>query len=121
MILNAVPRSALPVPGSPVSDLEAAVEGSLFTKKNGYNVVDLAVSMDAMASGVYSVHRYWQEDQSWKLEGPRGTSPTTFESTGETSIPIRISTPMLNAFLCVVREDDEAPSGEVVMLQEQLR
>lgn len=121
MILNAVKRSLLPAPGSAVEALTTAVAGSLFSKREGYNAVDLAVSMATMTTGTYSVCRYWQEDKSWKIEGPRGTSPTVFDATLALSIPIRISTPMINAYLCVVREEDEQPEDEVVMLQEQLR
>lgn len=96
----------LPVDGLPPSALEIAVPGALFVKAQGYNAVDLAIKTPTDDINV-AVFRYNQDFKGWRAEGPRGTTPTTFGAAFPDDIPIRISMPFVEEYLCIVTPDDQ--------------
>lgn len=116
--LPVVAASQVPAPGSAPEAVNGVVAGALFEKRTGYNCVEFAVSMTA-GTGDYLIYKYWQDDKSWKPEGPRGTTPSTFDTT--TTTPVRISMPMTARYLVLVRVQNLAPTDELAVLEEQNR
>jgi len=94
----------LPSDGSPPSAVNDVVDAALFTKRNGYNAVDLAIN--TAADHPFAIYRYNRDFEGWRIEGPRGTTPTKFGPSTANDIPIRISVPLIQEYLCVVTFDE---------------
>lgn len=124
MIREIVFVDDLPADGEPPSALETVVPGALFTKRNGYNAVDLAVTTETETVSL-AVYRYNRDFKGWRPEGPRGTTPTSFAPVAspisDDNIPIRISVPVVEEFLCVVSETDEDTTAVQASLSEANR
>jgi len=101
VIVAFVQPGDLPADGQPWTALETAVPGSVLTKRNGYNAVDLTVK-GLGESADFVVYRYNEDFQGWYPEGPRGTTPTTFGPSLPDNIPIRVSVPFVESRVCVV-------------------
>lgn len=91
----------LPADGEPPEAIDDVQPNTLFIKRNGYDAVDLAIKTIADPLDV-AVFRYNRDFKGWRAEGPRGTTPTTFDVAFPDDIPIRISVPFVEERLCIV-------------------
>jgi hypothetical protein len=122
-LLSLILIDNLPADGEPAEALEDARPGALFKKRNGYNDVDLSVKPPGADVINAAVFRYNRDFRGWRPEGPRGTTPSPFGNVigPENSIPIRISVPFVEEYLCVVAYNDEGLSDAVASLSEANR
>lgn len=103
----------LPAPGDPPEAVNAVVDGALFTKRNGYNAVEFCVPLTDGATGEYAVFMYWQDDKTWRQEGPRGSTPFTFDD-ADNRTPVRISVPVVLRYLCIVKFSGGSSADAVI-------
>lgn len=102
-----VPVANVPAAGNPASAMDTAIatvagtDGKRFTKPAGYTCIEFAPI--AGLAGTYSLHKYWQDTGTWRQEGPRGSTPATFDpATPADAVPIRISTETAEGYYAVV-------------------
>jgi hypothetical protein len=104
--LSQVRIGDIPPPGLPPSAIDAlgtADYPARLTKRNGYNCVEFAFDPDAAGAGDYALYVYWPDSKSWRPEGPRGATPTRYDTTTvEGRVPIRVSTRITECDVCVV-------------------
>lgn len=126
MLVSVVHYDVLPGPGNPPSaiDTVGAAPGypARFTKPNVYNAVEFAFNGTGGGPGDYALYKYWHDSQSWKPEGPRGSTPTSIDLGLPDSVPVRVSVEEVQAILAVVWTGGGAViTPEVVEVQMQRR
>jgi len=104
--LTVIPIGSLPAPGSPVTAIDALGTAFLparLTKRNGYNAVEFSIDPGGTGSGDYALFKFWPGSKTWRPEGPRGATPTTYDtSTVAGSVPVRVSVEEIELDCCVV-------------------
>lgn len=126
-ILTVVPEASLPAPGLPPSEIDSLgtdTNPARLTKANGYTSLEIGFDLTQVGTGDYALYRYWQASKSWKPEGPRGATPTTFTGgTIATMVPARVSVPVIEGDYCVVlmTAGGTGIAGGLVEVEEQNR
>lgn len=96
----------LPAPGQPPSAIDQYALNDLptrYSKANGYTCIEFGFASSFIGSGDYALYRYWPDDQDWKPEGPRGSTPTTMNmATVAGKTCVRVSTLQVAGEFCVV-------------------
>lgn len=120
----------LPAPGNPASAVDVLAVGGIparMTKRNGYNAVEFALPVSPVGTGAgdYALYKYWPATKTWRPEGPRGATPTTWDTSSlAATVPIRVSVEAIACDICIVLTSGAGVQGDGLSpaeVQEQVR